>query len=264
MDPKEYLRRIGYDGPLTPTIPTLTQLHSAHLYAVPFENLDIPLGTPIQLSLPALFDKIVRRRRGGFCYELNSLFRWLLQEIGFEVQMLSGRVFNGSAPGPEFDHMLLQVDTERQFVADVGFGDSFIEPLVLSQEVQAQNADNFRLDKEGDEWVLFRRKPGADWEPQYVFSLKPRQIEEFGEMCRFHQTSPESPFPAKSLCSLATHEGRVTLSNDRFIVTSRGHREEHAIAGPEEYRNLLRTHFGLELSNDVDAATLLAPGRRAR
>ncbi|TDI15991.1 MAG: arylamine N-acetyltransferase, partial [Acidobacteria bacterium] len=101
MEINAYLKRIGYRGSRQPTAETLRQLHRAHLLAVPFENLDIPLGHPIVLSLPSFYDKIVRRRRGGFCYELNGLFGWLLEQLGFTVVMLSARVFEGAQPGPE-------------------------------------------------------------------------------------------------------------------------------------------------------------------
>jgi len=259
-----YLQRIGYHGQREPTVRTLSQLHSAHMYSVPFENLDIRLGRPIVLSLPSLFDKIVRRRRGGFCYELNSMFAWLLQEIGFKVQMLSGRVFNGSVPGPEFDHMILLVDAGEKLLADVGFGDSFIAPVLLNHEVQAMNGDSYRLAQEHHDWVLYRQRPAANWEPQYAFSLQPRRLDEFRAMCHYHQTSPDSSFTNKSVCSLATKDGRVTLSDDRFIVTSRGNRQEHTVATPQAYQDLLRIHFRLDLGDDVDTAALMAPSSRAK
>jgi N-hydroxyarylamine O-acetyltransferase len=126
MEVDEYLERISYSGSREPGVETLRQLHRAHMLSVPFENLDILLGYPIELSLPSLYDKIVRRRRGGFCYELNGLFGWLLEQLGFKIAMLSVRVFNGAKPGPEFDHLILLVELDEHMVADVGFGDSFL------------------------------------------------------------------------------------------------------------------------------------------
>src|SRR3954447_25028309 len=105
MEIDAYLKRIAYRGSREPTVETLRQLHRAHLLAVPFENLDIPLGNPIVLSVPSFYDKIVERRRGGFCYELNGLFAWLLEQLGFHVELLSAGVFSGNRPGPEFDHL---------------------------------------------------------------------------------------------------------------------------------------------------------------
>src|SRR5262245_14904037 len=127
----EYLGRVGYDGPVDVTPETLRRLHLAHLLAVPFENLDIHLGRPIVLDVDRIFEKIVRRRRGGFCYELNGLFAWLLGELGFDVELLSAQVLDGGRLGPEFDHMTLLVEHEGRWLVDVGFGDSFLEPLAL-------------------------------------------------------------------------------------------------------------------------------------
>jgi N-hydroxyarylamine O-acetyltransferase len=257
MDLEAYLQRIGHHGARAPTADTLARLHRAHMCSVPFENLDIPLRRPIVLALPALFDKIVRRRRGGFCYELNALFAWCLQALGFGVEMLSARVFNAGAPGPEFDHMLLLVSGSEPSIADVGFGDSFLEPLPLGHGEQVQQGRSYRLVEQGEDWVLEQRIPGADWQPQYVFSLQPRRLEDFHSMCHYQQTSPASGFTKKSVCSLATPSGRVTLSNGRLIVTSGGHRQERDVASAAEYLALLREHFGIDLGHEPDPERLL-------
>ncbi len=257
MDVEAYLQRIGYHGTREPTAETLRQLHRAHLYAVPFENLDIPLGRPIVLSLPLLFEKIVERRRGGFCYELNGLFAWLLEALGYQVVMHSARVFDGGHPGPEFDHMLLRVDTSETLLADVGFGDSFIDPLPFDDQEHLQHGRAYRLVERDEAWVLHQRKPASDWEPQYVFSLKPRRLDEFGPMCHYQQTSPESSFTKKSVCSRASRTGRITVSNGRLIVTSDGSRQETNIADESAYRALLRTHFGIELGQEAPVDRLV-------
>src|SRR5215208_6825945 len=139
MDPieaKAYLSRIGHTGPRDPTIDTLRALHRAHLAAVPFENLDIHAGRPIRLDRSAFFRKIVGERRGGFCYELNGLFGALLEALGFEVTLLSARVAReGGGFGPEFDHLVLLVSAGGRWIADVGFGRSFEEPLSLDDDI---------------------------------------------------------------------------------------------------------------------------------
>lgn len=289
MDLHAYLQRIGYRGPLEPTPATLAALHRAHLLSVPFENLDIHLGRPIVLALPALYAKIVAGRRGGFCYELNGLFAWLLRELGFEVELLSARVFEQGLEGPEFDHLALAVrmnagwsaDTGREvdggWLADVGFGDSFLEPLRMrGGDENAQDSGTFRLTKAiverlGDpggegtgapraDLVLERSRPaGAPWEPQYVFSMAPRVLSDFDAMCRFHQTSPRSSFTRRTICSRATPRGRVTLSNQRRIVTDDGQRGECPIATAAEYRRVLRGEFGIQLGGDVDLDRLRVP-----
>lgn len=256
MNIATYLRRIGYHGPLAPTLPTLRQLHAAHLLAVPFENLDIHLERAIVLEEAALFDKIVGRRRGGFCYELNGLFAALLRTIGFPVALLSARVTRGDGGfGPEFDHMALLVQAEDpatgqmpRMLADVGFGDSFREPLWLDDPgEQRQGASAYRVTRDGDDWLMEERGEGGAWQAQYRFTLRPRRLAEFGAMCQYHQTSPESHFTRGRICSLARADGRISLSDMRLITTAGGERREQLLAGQEEYAAALREHFGFEL-----------------
>jgi len=241
------------------TVETLGQLHRAHMLSVPFENLDIHLGYPIELSLPSFYDKIVRRRRGGFCYELNGLFGWLLEQLGFKVILLSVRVFNGTQPGPEFDHLILLIEPEERLIADVGFGDSFIEPLRLDTgKEDVQHSGSYRLTGSDSEKLLQRRRK-SDWEPQYVFSLTPRRLAEFSAMCHYHQTSPGSHFTQKALCSQATTDGRITLSNNRLIVTTGGRCEEREIKSEAEFRTLLKTHFGIDFGERERVDRLMVP-----
>src|ERR1051325_3885187 len=126
LDVEAYLRRINYHGPTNPSPTTLRALHVAHLRSVPFENLSIQAAEPIVLNDEALFEKIVGRRRGGFCYEANGLFAALLRALGFKVSMLSAGVADAEGVfGPPFDHMALMVSLERRWLLDVGFGASF-------------------------------------------------------------------------------------------------------------------------------------------
>ena len=260
METDAYLERIGYRGSREPTAETLRDLHRAHLLTVPFENLDIPLGHPIILSIPSFYDKIIRHRRGGFCYELNGLFGWLLEQLGFAVTMLSARVFDGPQPGPEFDHLVLLIEMEERLIADVGFGDSFLEPLRLdAEEEYVQPGSSYRLTASDDEKVLQRRRE-SEWEPRYVFSLTPRQLAEFSAMCQRQQTSPESIFARKAVCSLATPDGRITLSNNRLIMTAGQRREEREIVSEEAYRELLKTHFRIHLAEKERVNRLMVPG----
>lgn len=259
MDVGRYRRRIGDDGPTAPSLETLTRLQRAHLRRVPFENLDIPLGQPIVLEPDALFAKIVERRRGGFCYELNGLFAGLLEALGFAPALLAARVYGDGQPGPEFDHMLLLIDLDGPWIADVGFGDSFVEPLPLGPDVRRQDFADYRLRATAAGWVLDQRQHGADWEPQYVFTLSPHPLAAFEPMCEYQQTSPRSGFTRKSVCSRLTRRGRVTIANGRLIMTVDGERDERPVDGPEELQALLREHFGLELDDDAPVERLLRP-----
>src|SRR5262245_43873383 len=233
----DYLRRIGYDRPIDLTAETLGALHRAHIATVPFENLDIHLGVPIVLSLPAFYDKIVTRRRGGFCYELNGLFGWLLEELGFEVVLHSARVASPGRLSPEFDHLVLSVVLEDRWVADVGFGVSSLDPLRLGGDT-----GEYSVVEQDSAWVV---KRGDD--PAYLFSLAAHRLEEFEGRSVFHQTSPESHFTRNPVCTLATPSGRVTIAGRRLIVTSGERVEEHEIHDRDIYRDLLRERFRIEL-----------------
>jgi len=248
MDVSAYLDRIDYRGPLNPDLATLTALHVAHLRSVPFENLSIHAGEPIVLNDEALFDKIVRRRRGGFCYELNGLFSALLRSLGFKVGMLSAQVAkNDGGFSADFDHMALVVNLEQEWLADVGFGDSFIEPLPIdTNQSQIQAKRTFRIDRDGDYLVMLRTEPGSDvWEPQYRFTRRTYQYADYDDQCRYHQTSPESHFTQNRICSMVTERGRISVSDTRFIVSEEGLRRERAVTGQQDYQQLLREHFGI-------------------
>lgn len=254
FDPATYLRRLAYDGPLEPTIETLRALHEAHLLAVPFENLDIGLGRPIVLNEAAIVEKVVARRRGGFCYELNGAFAALLRALGFDVTLLSAGVAReGGGFGPEFDHLALLVRLEERWLADVGFGDSFYRPLRLDiAGAQRRNGRAYRLVPEregaGAARLLQRREDDGTWRAQYRFTLRPRPLADFAGMCHYHQHAAASPFTQRRVCTRLTPEGRITLTDTRLILTTRDGREDRALAGPEAFAVALREHFGIDLT----------------
>ena len=238
-----YLERIAYSGSTHPAVNTLRELHRAHMLAVPFENLDIHIGRPIVCDEAQFLHKIVDERRGGFCYELNGAFAALLRELGFQVTLLSGRVGSG---GPEFDHLILRVDLEQPWLADVGFGDSFLDPLRMEPNLeQSQIGRIYRLTQAEDVFCV-EVKSSDEWKREYSFTLLPRQLSDFARMCHYHQTSPESHFTQNRVCSLATPDGRITLSNEKLIETKNGTRQERAVAD-EEWSACLRELFGVVL-----------------
>lgn len=252
MNIRAYLERINYQGPLEPSAETLRQLQLAHLLSVPFENLSIHAGQPIVLEDEALFAKIVEGRRGGFCYEANGLFAALLRALGFNVVMLSAGVARASGDfGPDFDHMALLVTLEQRWLADVGFGDSFREPLRLdTPDEQTQGRRAYRILPDGDHLILTQREASDEWKAEYRFTLQPYEYADYAERCRYHQTSPLSSFTQRRVCSLATREGRVTLSEMNFITTSEtGERQERVLSSEEEYAATLRERFGVVMAS---------------
>ena len=247
MNVEAYLQRINYHGSHEPTPETLRALQVAHLRAVPFENLSIHNGEPIVLDEDALFTKIVERKRGGFCYECNGVFAGLLRALGFRVAMLGAGVAHREGGfGPNFDHMALMVTLADRWLVDVGFGESFVEPLLLdSRDVQVQGTRAFRIVDEDGYLVVMRRTDQGAWEPQYRFTLQPYEFADYEAMCHFHQTSPESHFTNNVICSRATEDGRLTLSGMKLITTSGSQREEQTVNSQEEYNRILRDQFGV-------------------
>jgi N-hydroxyarylamine O-acetyltransferase len=248
LDIPAYLLRIGYTGPATPTSDTLRAIHRAHMLTVPFENLDIALKRKIVVDEDALVRKVVERRQGGFCYELNGAFAALLRALGFQVTLLSARVARSDGgEGPEFDHLTLRVDLDQPWLADVGFGESFLEPLRLQAGVEQRDpVGTFRL-VQIDDRLRLEKAEGAGWTNQYSFTVQPRHLGDFAGMCHYHQTSPESHFTQNRICSRATPEGRVTLAGMKLIVTNNGQREERMLESEQEWRDALRKHFGIVL-----------------
>jgi N-hydroxyarylamine O-acetyltransferase len=256
MDRRAYLDRIGYNGSLTASAYTLRQLQVAHLQSVPFENLSIHVGEPIVLDNDALFDKIVTRRRGGFCYELNGLFAWLLRDLGFDVTMLAAEVMNAQGQyGEPFDHMALVVRLDEPWLVDVGFGESFVEPLRLVVGTpQEQYGRSYQIEEWETRLLVRQRDPGSDWRTMYRFDLRPFEFPDYAGMCRYHQTSPDSPFTQRHLCTLATPGGRVTLAGWRLITTAGGRREERGLLDEKECARVLAETFGIRLQSPLPSA----------
>jgi N-hydroxyarylamine O-acetyltransferase len=245
----DYLQRVRYAGSRQPTAETLRNLHRAHMLSVPFENLDISLGRKIICEEDSFLRKIVEQRRGGFCYELNGAFAALLRELGFKVTLLSARVpRDDGSSSPEFDHLALRVDMDEPWLADVGFGDLFNDPLRLQiGREQERDGRRFRIVEQPGWFQLDRAEPDGSWKPQYSFTLVPRHLDEFAAMCHYHQTSPESPFTRKKICSMATPDGRTTVSDRRLITTRNGEKTERLLNSENEWKMVLREHFGVIL-----------------
>jgi N-hydroxyarylamine O-acetyltransferase len=247
-DIKAYLDRIGYSGSRVPTAENLKKLHRAHNLTVPFENLDIHMKRPIVLDERKLFDKIIRRNRGGFCYELNASFAGLLRTLGFDVTIFSARVYLDDKLGREFDHMVLMVRLKKRWLLDVGFGALFIEPLRLDdRKPQVQGQVVYKIAPHGNGALkLMQRKSGSPWQAVYQFDLIPRRLHDFDGMCRWHQTSSESWHTQNRLCTRATPDDRITLSGKKLVIRSRAKRTERILSSAKD-SGALQEHFGIRL-----------------
>jgi len=263
IDARAYLDRIGYSGPTEPTAATLAALHRAHMLAVPFENLDIHLGRRNVLDPDHVFDKVVRRRRGGWCFELNGLFALLLEQLGYAVTRCAASVVLSDPPSPDFAHLTLRVDLDEPWIADVGFGDSFTGPLRLFETGdQLRDGRPYRLEQADGRVTLFR-----EGSRQYVFTLTPRRMPEFQGMCDALQTPP-GHFTDAPICSLLTEDGRVSLAGMRLITTTPAGRDERELADEVEREAVLREVFGVDLGGapltGSGSAPAASPGSTSR
>jgi N-hydroxyarylamine O-acetyltransferase len=253
MEIKAYLERIKYTNHIILDIQTLYDLHLAHMLAVPFENLDIGLKRPIRITEQAIYEKIVTKNRGGFCYELNGLFAWLLNQTGFNVTFLNARVYDREGNlGIDFDHLALLVQIpgrSDRWLADVGFGDSFIKPLRFEMEdEQIQGLRSYRIEQVLDGYIVWRKNYDGARERLYFFDLQPHIFpDEYEAACLYHQTSPESSFTRGSIITRATTDERVSLEDGQLILTKNGKREKRPLADEEEYKKLLKEYFDVTL-----------------
>lgn len=248
MDTNAYLERIGFGGAeLIADGAGLHLLQRAHLLSVPFENLDIHWKRPIVLDIDKFYAKIIREKRGGFCYELNGLFNDLLREVGFQTRLISARVFNGTEFGPEYDHAAIIVTIgESEYLADVGFGDFTAEPLRFVPDIEQQDREGvFVIRRANDGYFEVGKRVGDVWTSQYMFRPFGRDLSEFTERCDFQQYSPESHFTKGKVCSILTATGRKTLTDKKFIVTAAGKRTERPVDSNERCVELLFKEFGI-------------------
>lgn len=249
MDLQAYLNRIDFCDTLNPNKDVLYKLQKHHLLNIPFENLDIHYGTKINLSINDVYRKIVIRKRGGFCYELNGLFHQLLVEIGFNAKLISAQVHTKNGEySPEYDHMAIIVNLENQdFLVDVGFGKFSLEPLKL--ELNRKIIDSygeFQFDKYNAVYYRINELKNNDLIPQYIFQNVERELHEFQERCEFHQTNEESHFTKKKLISIAKPNGRLTLNNSLLKITRFGIEEEIEF-NESEFEERLKQYFDIEL-----------------
>lgn len=248
IDVKKYLGRIGYAGSVVADAETLKGIHECHIKAVPFENLDIHYRRPFDLRPDKVFQKVVDARRGGFCYELNSLFHVLLRDLTFDCRIISGRVFNDEGvAGPEFDHMALLVQLDALYLVDVGFGDLFISPLqIVSERVQSDGRNRFVMHEVGDDnFELSMATRKGTFVKKYVFDLKEATVEQFEQMCFDKQVNPSSHFVKNTICTRATDNGRITIYNDKLIEKADGKRSETIIPSDDALRIYLREKFDI-------------------
>jgi N-hydroxyarylamine O-acetyltransferase len=269
MDVAAYLARIGAAGPAAPTSASLTALHRAHVRSVPFEDYDVHTGVAISLEPAALERKIVHRRRGGYCYELNGLFGTLLRELGFAVTLVAAfSLDDDGTRGPDLDHMRLLVDAvDGSWIVDVGNGARWPNPVPQRPGVHGP----LQVRRDGDVWWTAERacerinvtaparsagrapaRPSGErrgdgrWERGWAWTAQPRELADFADRNRYQQYDPGSDFVGRRLAALATPKGRISVVNGVFAELDRGVRTERELSAAEEWA-LLADRFGIVL-----------------
>ena len=250
LDLAAYLRRIGFAREPRPDLPTLKALHLAHVTTIPFENLDIQMGLPIRLDLASLQAKLVQRRRGGYCFEQNTLFLAALRQVGFEAISCEARVRRGATMLLPRTHMLLLVRLEgRRWLCDVGFGgDGLLEPLALDGAPHLQSLHRFRVveEAEGERLNVFQGFLEGAWMDLYAFKAEERFPVDYEMANHYTSTHPESRFVKTLTAQLSGPEVRRILRN-RAYAEIRGGAVEGRELAPEEVIPVLRGTFGLDV-----------------
>lgn len=249
MDYKAYLERFHATLPQKHTYDELAKLQRLHMLHVPFENLDVMRREPIYLNLPRIYHKIVNMRRGGYCYEVNGLFHWLLNELGFDAQLGAATVRRPNGVWAKADtHVVILVRIGNDiFLTDVGFGDSNYEPISINGTEQTDVSGTYKVIKQSDEFYDLTRKVNNEWVPLYRFTLQPKQLVDFHEGCVFNQVSKDSSFTHHDLATLATEYGRITISGNTFTKTVHGKVVEKIEITDPKKEKMLRNLFGISI-----------------
>lgn len=228
----EYFHRIGYSGSQEPTYDTLRAIQAAQSYTIPFETFDIAMGRPILLTIDGIFKKLVREKRGGYCYEVNGLLHYVLDKLGFKTRLCLARLADDKGDLLAASvHMVIVV--AEKWLVDVGWGKGFVEPFELDSE---------SVVKDGEGYSFFQNGKRL-----HHFTLENHPLAFFETRNSYHQTSPKSLFASQIFCSMPTPEGFVSMQGGTFVQKIAGEKKEHIVSSDSEYRKLLQSAFGLNL-----------------
>jgi N-hydroxyarylamine O-acetyltransferase len=250
IDLDAYFQRINYTGPRTPNLETLNALAQAHVQTIPFENIDVLLGTPIDLEPAALEKKLVHARRGGYCFEQNGLMLEVLRTMGYRVQPISARVRYQRPRDftPARTHLFVRVELEESWLVDVGAMSSTAALRLNDDGEQPTPHEPRRLLRENG--LLYHQvKLNGEWQDVNEFTLEEMPMIDRVVGNWFTSTHPQSHFRNRLLVARAAENGvRIGLLNRELSIRDRtGHAQKQTIATQDELLGVLRAHFGLEL-----------------
>jgi arylamine N-acetyltransferase len=265
VDLAAYFDRIGYRGPAEPTVETVRALVAAHNRSIPFENLDPLLGIPVaDLSAAALTDKLVSRRRGGYCYEHNGLMGYVLDALGFGVERLSGRVvwMRPDGPLPAQTHQVLSVtvhDVDAPLLVDVGFGGQTLTSPIRLQPgpVQETRHEPYRIRERNDGYQLEAEISG-EWQPLYMFTTRPQPRIDLEVGSWYVSTYPNSFFVTGLTAALVTDDARWNMRGRNLAVHRAGNTEKIRFDSAADVLDVLTDRFGIDVADVCDRADVEA------
>jgi len=248
---QEYFDRIGYSGDAKADIATVTGMMRCQLFSVPFENLDVQAGKIVSLEPEEIVDKIIRRNRGGYCFEVNGLFAMALQTLGIPYQFVAARPMIYPVRKPK-THMAIVVKADGEdWLCDLGFGSYGIRaPLrldLLDAEIE-QDFDTFMLSKANEREYLLQALVEGKWADQFAFDLSPQEWIDFAPANYLSSTHPDAIFVQKLVVVLHNPRGRVSLSGDILKSVIEGRIEKQTVR-PEDKESILRSRFHLISDN---------------
>jgi arylamine N-acetyltransferase len=266
LDLTAYFARVDYHGPTEPNLELLQDLMTAHTRAIPFENLDPLLGVPVaDLGPEALSDKLIHRRRGGYCYEQNGLMGYVLSELGFRVRRLAGRVVwmqPPDAPPGAQTHTVLAVTfpgSQGTYLVDVGLGGQTPTSPIRMQTggVQQTTLEPYRLEDRGDGWVL-QAQVRDEWRPLYEFTTQSQLQIDLTVGSWYVSTHPSSHFVTNLMVAVVTEDGRVNLTDRDLTVHRADATEKIQLEDPAALIDTLGGRFGINLADLGERSVLEA------
>lgn len=246
MNINKYLQRIKASNE-APSLQYLSELQFLHMKHVPFENLDVIRKIPIYLNLKRMYEKIVDNNRGGYCYEVNGLFHWLLTNIGYDAHLVAATVMRPNGEFAKADtHVAIIVLLDQPYLVDVGFGHSQVQPMALDGRIYEDISGIYKVHQISENCYDLMRKDDSTWRTLYRFSRDKRKLTDFHEGVVFNQVSPQSTFTHTDLVTKATDTGRITLKDLTLTITKNGERTKVDLS-PTEKENVFIEIFGIQL-----------------
>ncbi|MFT6434270.1 MAG: N-hydroxyarylamine O-acetyltransferase [Candidatus Azotimanducaceae bacterium] len=249
---EKYLKRINYSGPLNVDLETLNNIQRHHLLAIPYEDLDVQLGRPLTTNVVSAYDKIVNQGRGGWCYEMNGVLGWALEEIGFDIQRVCGGV-NRAERGDEImgNHLVLLANLGTTYVVDTGFGDGFLHPIPLEERAFTERGFEFKLEALADgHWRFHNHEFGGA--PSFDFKTEPADETQLENLCQHLQKYEQSPFVMVLIAQRFVADGyEIQLGRAARSITAKGVKTT-LLNSADELQARLKTVFGLDVPKTAE------------